>query len=123
VNPGQCWAFRGSQGYVVIQLAGIVKPTAFTLEHIPKTLSPSGKIDSAPKEFTVHGLQHDRDRDGVFIGNYTYQEAGEPLQYFPIADPDVGAFPIVEIQIHSNWGNLEYTCLYRFRVHGTLKKW
>ena len=53
VHPGQCWAFRGTQGFLVIQLAGRVKPTAFSLEHIPRSLSPTGKIDSAPKDFTV----------------------------------------------------------------------
>ena len=53
VQPGQCWAFKGTQGYLVIQLAGTVQPTAFSLEHIPKALSPTGKIDSAPKDFSV----------------------------------------------------------------------
>lgn len=30
------------------------------------------------------------------------------------------AYQIVELKILSNWGNPEYTCLYRFRVHGRL---
>lgn len=53
VNPGECWAFKGSTGYLVIQLSGRVRITAVSLEHIPKSISPSGNIDSAPKEFTV----------------------------------------------------------------------
>ena len=28
------------------------------------------------------------------------------------------AYEIVELDIESNHGNLEYTCLYRIRVHG-----
>ncbi len=28
--------------------------TEVTIEHIPKTLSPSGKLDSAPKDFSVY---------------------------------------------------------------------
>jgi hypothetical protein len=28
------------------------------------------------------------------------------------------AFQIVELRVLSNWGHPEYTCLYRFRVHG-----
>lgn len=24
----------------------------------------------------------------------------------------------IEVEVHDNWGNAEYTCLYRFRVHG-----
>ena len=33
---------------------------------------------------------------------------------------DTEPFDIVELRIESNHGNMEYTCLYRFRVHGTL---
>lgn len=25
---------------------------------------------------------------------------------------------LVEVRINSNYGNLEFTCLYRFRIHG-----
>ena len=53
MNPGQCWAFKGAEGYLVLELSGRVKPTAFSVEHIPKALSPTGKIDSAPKDFSV----------------------------------------------------------------------
>ncbi|KAK1147273.1 SUN domain-containing protein 2 [Acipenser oxyrinchus oxyrinchus] len=38
----------GSHGFVVIELASRIRPTAVTLEHIPKSISPMGKIDSAP---------------------------------------------------------------------------
>ncbi|XP_042647841.1 SUN domain-containing protein 2 isoform X2 [Tyto alba] len=54
VNPGNCWAFRGSQGFAVIRLSGLIRPTAVTLEHIPKALSPQGTIPSAPKDFAVY---------------------------------------------------------------------
>ena len=53
VHPGQCWAFRGSQGYIVIKTSTTIIPSGFTLEHIPKSLTPSGEIDSAPKDFSV----------------------------------------------------------------------
>lgn len=32
----------------------MIHPAAFTLEHIPKTLSPTGNISSAPKDFAVY---------------------------------------------------------------------
>ena len=54
IYPGNCWAFRGSQGYLVVRLSMTIRPTAFTLEHIPKTLSPTGSITSAPKDFAVY---------------------------------------------------------------------
>ncbi|XP_069936393.1 uncharacterized protein [Cherax quadricarinatus] len=115
--PGQCWAFKGSQGYIVIQLAGLVKPTAFSLEHIPKSLSPTGEIDSAPREFEVWGLLSEND-EGIQLGSYEYSQNGEPLQSFIVEKEIDEYFPIVELKINSNHGNMHYTCLYRFRVHG-----
>ncbi|XP_071796583.1 uncharacterized protein [Asterias amurensis] len=120
VQPGNCWAFKGTQGYMVIQLAGIIKPSAFSLEHIPKSLSPTGTIDSAPKEFSVWGLQDDEASESILLGTYSYDQEGPPLQFFAIENSEVEPIPAVELKIHSNHGNLEYTCLYRFRVHGTL---
>ncbi|KAK7066087.1 hypothetical protein SK128_019778 [Halocaridina rubra] len=115
--PGQCWAFKGSQGYIVIQLAGPVRPTGFTMEHIPKSLSPVGVIDSAPRIFEVWGLNSEND-EGVSLGVYEYREDGDPWQYFPVNVNNTVYFPYVELKINSNHGNLHYTCLYRFRVHG-----
>ena len=54
IVPGQCWSFRGFDGYLVIQLSRRIVPTAFTLEHIPRSLAPDGQIDSAPRNFTVY---------------------------------------------------------------------
>nr|XP_045606712.1 uncharacterized protein LOC123763584 isoform X2 [Procambarus clarkii] len=115
--PGQCWAFKGSQGYIVIQLAGLVKPTAFSLEHIPKSLSPNGEIESAPREFEVWGLFTEND-EGVHLGSYEYDQNGEPLQSFIVKKENNEYFPLIELKINSNHGNMHYTCLYRFRVHG-----
>ncbi|XP_060029154.1 SUN domain-containing protein 1 isoform X5 [Erinaceus europaeus] len=118
IYPGNCWAFRGSQGYLVVRLSMAVRPTAFTLEHIPKTLSPTGNITSAPKDFTVYGLDSEYQEEGQLLGQFTYQEAGESLQMFPAQKRPDKAFQVVELRITSNWGHPEYTCLYRFRVHG-----
>lgn len=116
-QPGQCWAFKGSQGYVVIRLAAPVRPTSFTLEHIPRDLSPFGNIDSAPKNFTVWGLNTEND-EGYELGKYLYREDGEALQYFTVANPSGDYYPFIELKIDSNHGNMKYTCIYRFRVHG-----
>ena len=35
-------------------------------------------------------------------------------------NPDKGVFRCVKLQIDSNWGNIDYTCLYSFRVHGKI---
>lgn len=119
VRPGECWAIKGSQGFIVIQLSGLVNISAFSLEHIPKSISPAGTIDSAPKDFSVWGLETEHD-SGVLLGEFVYLEDGESLQLFKVKDTEIRPFRMVELRIHSNHGNVEYTCLYRFRVHGVL---
>ncbi|XP_014910945.1 SUN domain-containing protein 1 isoform X2 [Poecilia latipinna] len=118
VYPGNCWAFKGSQGYLVIRLSLRIHPTSFGVEHIPKTLSPTGNIASAPRNFTVFGLDDEYQEEGTLLGHYTYEEDGGSLQIFPVKEKNDKAFQIVEVRVLSNWGHPEYTCLYRFRVHG-----
>ncbi|XP_048847056.1 SUN domain-containing protein 1 isoform X2 [Brienomyrus brachyistius] len=118
VYPGNCWAFKGSQGYLVIRLSLSIQPTAFSLEHIPKALSPTGNITSAPRQFAVYGLDDEYQEEGKLLGRYIYQEDGHSLQTFPVTEENDRAFQIIEMRVLSNWGHAEYTCLYRFRVHG-----
>ncbi|XP_029363442.1 SUN domain-containing protein 1 isoform X4 [Echeneis naucrates] len=118
VYPGNCWAFKGSQGYLVIRLSLRILPTSFCVEHIPKALSPTGNITSAPRNFTVFGLDDEYQEEGKLLGQYIYQEDGESLQTFPVSEQNDKAFQIIEVRVLSNWGHPEYTCLYRFRVHG-----
>nr|XP_030706922.1 SUN domain-containing protein 1 isoform X6 [Globicephala melas] len=118
IYPGNCWAFRGSQGYLVVRLSMKIHPTTFTLEHIPRTLSPTGNITSAPKDFAVYGLENEYQEEGQLLGQFTYDQEGESLQMFSAPKRPERAFQIVELRIFSNWGHPEYTCLYRFRVHG-----
>ncbi|MBZ3883506.1 SUN domain-containing protein 1 [Sciurus carolinensis] len=118
IYPGNCWAFKGSQGYLVVRLSMKIYPTTFTVEHIPKTLSPTGNISSAPKDFAVYGLENEYQEEGQHLGQFTYDQEGESLQMFHASERPDRAFQILELRILSNWGHPEYTCLYRFRVHG-----
>ncbi|KFR11002.1 SUN domain-containing protein 2, partial [Opisthocomus hoazin] len=108
VNPGNCWAFRGSQGFAVIHLSSIIRPTAVTLEHIPKALSPQGTIPSAPKDFTVYGLQEEGEEEGLLLGQFTYNHDGDPIQTFYLEGDAVGTYQLVELRVLSNWGHPEY---------------
>ncbi|KAK9888205.1 hypothetical protein WA026_000473 [Henosepilachna vigintioctopunctata] len=117
INPGKCWAFQNYPGLLVIKLMVPIKVEAFSLEHISKLLVPDGKIDSAPRDFEVYGLTNEQDRNGVRIGQYIYDYNGEPLQFFVAQTPNQ-VFEFIELRINSNHGNPNYTCLYRFRVHG-----
>ncbi|XP_042325172.1 SUN domain-containing protein 2 [Sceloporus undulatus] len=120
VLPGNCWAFQGSQGFAVIRLSSNIYPTAVTLEHISRSLSPKGAIPSAPKDFAVYGLDEEGQQEGVLLGQFTYNQDEEPIQTFHFEDEKKTstAFQLIELRILSNWGHPEYTCIYRFRVHG-----
>ncbi|XP_056153592.1 SUN domain-containing protein 1 [Lampris incognitus] len=117
VHPGNCWAFKGASGYLVIRLSMKILPTAFSLEHIPKALAPSRTLRSAPRDFNVYGLDDEHQEKGKLLGSYTYEEEGEALQTYPVKAND-RAYQIIEVQVLSNWGHKEYTCMYRLRVHG-----
>ena len=118
VLPGECWAFKGTQGYLVIELSSPMSPTKFSIEHIPKSMSPNGNIDSAPKDFVVYGLESsEQDPNPIKLGRFTYDDEGEPIQMFQVEEND-RTFKYIELNILSNHGNINYTCLYRFRVHG-----
>lgn len=54
MTPGNCWAFAGDRGQVTIRLAQKVYLSNITLQHIPKTISLSGSLDTAPKDFVIY---------------------------------------------------------------------
>lgn len=53
VFPGNCWAFEGDQGQVVIRLPGHVQLSDITLQHPPPTVAHTGGASSAPRDFAV----------------------------------------------------------------------
>ncbi|AWP05225.1 putative SUN domain-containing protein 1-like [Scophthalmus maximus] len=117
--PGKCWAFNGVQGTLVISLSHPVRITHVTLDHLPRYNSPTGRIDSAPKDFEVYGTKSDT-QEGTLLGTFTYNENGESTQMFQLPNPSDEVYRFVELHVLSNWGHVEYTCLYRFRVHGKI---
>ncbi|XP_053540264.1 SUN domain-containing protein 2 isoform X1 [Ictalurus punctatus] len=116
VFPGKCWGFKGSEGYLLISLPFSVRITHVTLEHLPRVLSPNGHTRSAPRDFAVYGKVNKKD-GGKLLGEFTYDQDGEPIQTFEIPNSPSEAYELVELRILSNWGHPEYTCVYRFRVH------
>lgn len=124
----------------MLKLNSLVYVTGFTLEHIPKSLSPTGRIESAPRNFTVwvsltkgerkwcisnttypstQGLEQEKDQEPVLFGDYQFEDNGASLQYFAVQNLDIKRpYEIVELRIETNHGHPTYTCLYRFRVHG-----
>lgn len=71
----------------------------------------------------LQGLETVNEGEPYQFGEYEYLENGTSLQYFPVQNFDSHnqrSHNLVELRIESNHGNINYTCLYRFRVHGTL---
>ncbi|XP_039703050.1 SUN domain-containing protein 3 isoform X2 [Pteropus medius] len=119
VHPGKCWAFPGSRGHALVKLAMKIIPTAVTLEHIPEKVSPSGSVSSAPKEFSVHGISKQCEGEEIFLGQFLYNNTGATVQTFELQHEVSESLLCVKLKILSNWGHMKYTCVYRFRVHGT----
>ncbi|XP_005724273.1 SUN domain-containing protein 3-like isoform X2 [Pundamilia nyererei] len=117
--PGVCWSFAGSQGHLTIKLSHSIAISHVTLGHISKMVSPSGKVSSAPRMFSVFGKRA-LDDSGVHLGTFVYDENGDPLQTFRIPDDKVDVIRFITLHVLNNWGNPEYSCLYKFRVHGKL---
>ncbi|XP_015121943.1 SUN domain-containing protein 1 [Diachasma alloeum] len=118
-QAGECWAFYGAQGKIEIELAYSTFVNRVTMEHIPASASLTGSIDSAPKEFRVLGKFRGK---YIELGSFMYRDEGPPSQSFQIVREDMQNTPMKQImlQILSNWGNPDYTCIYRFKVHGKM---
>ncbi|KAK0161891.1 hypothetical protein PV327_008294 [Microctonus hyperodae] len=118
-QAGECWAFRGANGNIEIELAHLALLDRVTLEHIPVSISLTGSIDSAPKDFRVLGKFRDK---YLLLDTFMYDQNGAVSQTFQITNDEMKKVPfkIIMLQVFSNWGNPEYTCIYRFKVHGKI---
>lgn len=133
-GKGDCFAFNGGAGALTVKLAAPVVVTAVTLEHLAAVFSESGG-DSAPKDFKVFAYPDAASLEAavraaagsgegaavagppLLVGRYDLRRA-DPVQVFDLAAPSAGAVQFVRLEVASNHGNAEYTCLYRLRVHG-----
>ena len=73
------------------------------------------------------GLQQERDTNPTELGQYSYDQNGEPLQFFEIEknpsnsvpETEQQTFPYVELRILNNHGNLHELTKRRQAVHTT----
>jgi len=138
-GKGDCFAFNGNTGALTVKLAAPILITAVTVEHLAAVFSESGG-DSAPKDFKVFAypdaasletavaLASANDSNSsssspatnltpMLVGTYDLSRA-DPVQVFPLKAPTSTPMQFVRLEVASNYGNPEYTCLYRLRVHG-----
>ncbi|XP_019378427.1 PREDICTED: SUN domain-containing protein 2-like [Gavialis gangeticus] len=117
-SPGNCWALRGSQGYVVIKLSKVICPASVALDHISKTDSLTEEIPSALKNFAIYGMKEDFEEERTFLGEFVYDKDGSPNQMFKLEVANLEHFGYLQLRVLSNWGHPNYTCIYGFHVHG-----
>ncbi|XP_061632810.1 SUN domain-containing protein 1-like [Phyllopteryx taeniolatus] len=119
LNPGNCWAFAGQRGNLTVVLSHPVVVKSVTLGHVSKSISPTGEIPHAPKDFSVYGMES-QEAPGIKLGTFKYNQNGPMFQNFYISEQSDAAVTHVTLSVHSNWGDATYTCVYSFKVHGRL---
>ncbi|KAJ5077967.1 klaroid isoform a-related [Anaeramoeba ignava] len=120
----RCWSFGGSYGVLLVHLSKEIQPTHVTLEHLSSKVTPD--YTSAPQEFQVWGFQSSQNlfSSPIYLGRFVYKihSNSSAIQIFSIDQKNlIDSIKIIKLEILSNYGK-EYTCLYRFRVHGIPKK-
>ena len=139
-NAGECLALRGDRGHVDVRLREAVFVNAVTVEHVRGDVAYD--LSSAPKVLAVLGWNRTREppafsekgdveRSAKSLHDFTH--GGEYLRYelksserssaraaqtFAFHATRARAVDHVRFEVRSNYGNAEYTCLYRLRVHG-----
>ncbi|XP_050218628.1 SUN domain-containing protein 1-like [Mercurialis annua] len=123
-EPGQCFALKGTAGFVQIRLRTAIIPQAFTLEHVAKSVAFDRS--SAPKDCRVSGWLegHDIgiavDAEKMFLlSEFTYDLEKSNAQTFPaLSSVASGLVDTIRLDFTSNHGSSHHTCIYRLRVHG-----
>ena len=86
---------------------------SISIEHISAV--SSFNINTAPKEMRLLKLESEGGLEE--LATFTYNIQSTPVQVFPMKATS-GKVSKVRLQIESNWGSEDYTCLYRFKAYG-----
>ncbi|XP_030492314.2 SUN domain-containing protein 1 [Cannabis sativa] len=123
-EPGQCFALKGSSGFVEIRLRKAIIPEAVTLEHVAKSVAFDRS--SAPKNCRVSGWLQERntersyDSEKMFLlAEFSYDLEKSNAQTFNVLE-SVGSNVVdtIRLDFTSNHGSPSHTCIYRLRMHG-----
>ncbi|KAF4019904.1 hypothetical protein G4228_011947 [Cervus hanglu yarkandensis] len=72
-----------------------------------------------PPDIILQGILKQCEGEEIFLGQFVYNKTGTTVQTFALQHEVPEFLLCVKLKILSNWGHPNYTCLYRFRVHGT----
>ncbi|KZV63950.1 Sad1/UNC-like protein, partial [Peniophora sp. CONT] len=116
--PGYCWPFSGAQGHLGIRLARRIFVDEVTIDHVAEHLV--WDRSSAPRQMSLWGLVDTKGK-WVSLATMSYDVSAGAVQTFAV-DSDIGElgvpFQTVMLVINDNWGAMDFTCVYRVRVHG-----
>ena len=89
---------------------------SFSIDHVPESLAPDFR--SAPKKISIIGYQKEgSEAETLVTGEYDLNKG--IVQNFAVdSRKTTEAYSLFMLRVHSNQGNSNYTCIYRFRVHG-----
>ncbi|KAH9813535.1 UNC-like C-terminal-domain-containing protein [Melampsora americana] len=121
---GKCWPMSGNVGQIGIALARKIVVKEIVIEHVEFSLAY--ELDSAIREFEVLGYD-EVSKGWKSLGNGTFEISKSNLkrsiQRFRLngnEDEIDHQFEtgLIVLKVLSNYGNSEFTCLYRVRVLG-----
>lgn len=139
-SEGQLGVALAAPTYVEeVSVDHVAKELAFDMRSAPREMEVWGMVEGKDnvgrvKEWKEHSGGQEilntigypttlpREPEYIRLANFTYDVGStRGVQTFPV-DEDVRRlgvdFGIVVLRVLSNWGQGEFTCLYRFRVHG-----
>lgn len=113
---GACWPMAGSSGFVTVKLAQRVLVDSVSIEHVSSTIAHNQ--ESAPRDVRFWGYSTSGSK-AMFLGQFAYDINGREVQTFPVQSDTEIAVSLVKMEVLSNHGHPDYTCIYRLRVHGS----
>ena len=133
-SVGSCWPMEGARGSVLIRLRERVEVTGLTLQHVSEGVVSDGG-GAMPRRWRVRGVRDEEldeavreveegrveGKAGKALGEFEYRREGTQVQQWRLQGKEGQqreAYQYVRFDVLSNYGNHNYTCLYRIRVHG-----
>jgi SUN domain-containing protein 1/2 len=136
VRVGGCYAMPGHTGQITIVLSQKVVVDSVEIVHVPHDAALPWATTSAMRGLSIKGWKHPP-REGerkvqtaLNMGEFEFAPSADisanrasidegVSQSFAISERTRLPVSAVTISFDSNHGNLDYTCVYRVRVHGT----
>jgi Sad1 / UNC-like C-terminal len=125
LEPGDCWPMAGARGNLTVRLARAIVPQQVSIGHIAERNAIFAERSSAPRTFDVWALRIDSAEPAertprLLISGATYDLSAGAIQVFDIERTSQRALiDTVILDVTSNHGHRDFTCLYRFAVHGS----